>query len=399
MRVATVFRNSDQFRLISYFFLVSALFFVPVSSSGKSIAIGVALGFIVLNPNFRTKLVSLSKKHWFQATILLFTYALIACFWGPATLHEKLLVISKYTKWLTLPVLVIGFSNKTVRHLSMHAFLFAMVITCVVSLCNFFYFNSPDPGAVFRNHIMTGFMMSFAAYLSTLFAYRASGVQRLCYGLLVTLFSFQVLFVNTGRTGYVIYVMMLGLLAVQYLSWRKMLLALCVGGCCLGLVFLSSTTLRTGVNGLVSEYEHYQKDNKDTSLGYRLQFHAFAKQLFNRNPILGNGTASFTASYRIEQPVDSWSRRLLEPHSNYWLILSEYGLVGGGIFLFLFVSLLLESLKMSTMRPVALALILPFIIGNLSDSLLFYSGTGYFFILVMALCLGEREDTKANASK
>ena len=41
------------------------------------------------------------------------------------------------------------------------------------------------------------------------------------------------------------------------------------------------------------------------------------------------------------------------------------------------------------MRPIALALFSVVVVGNLTDSLLFYSGSGYFFILFFALFLSE----------
>ena len=65
--------------------------------------------------------------------------------------------------------------------------------------------------------------------------------------------------------------------------------------------------------------------------------------------------------------------------------------------LLFFGSLLVASGSLTTLRPLAYAVLLPFIAGNLSDSLLFYSGTGYFFILFMALCLGEQQHKAANA--
>ena len=62
-------------------------------------------------------------------------------------------------------------------------------------------------------------------------------------------------------------------------------------------------------------------------------------------------------------------------------------------------SLLKASCELMALRPLALALILSFICGNVSDSLLLYSGSGYFFILLMALCLGEGIENKILASR
>ena len=74
---------------------------------------------------------------------------------------------------------------------------------------------------------------------------------------------------------------------------------------------------------------------------------------------------------------------------------SEFGVMGLLALLFFFCSLLVASGSLTTLRPLAFAVLLPILAGNLSDSLLFYSGTGYFFILFMALCLGEEKHMRA----
>jgi hypothetical protein len=53
------------------------------------------------------------------------------------------------------------------------------------------------------------------------------------------------------------------------------------------------------------------------------------------------------------------------------------------------VALISASRRLEVMKPFAFALLMPFIIGSFTDSLLFYSGCGYFFLALMALCLGE----------
>ena len=96
--------------------------------------------------------------------------------------------------------------------------------------------------------------------------------------------------------------------------------------------------------------------------------------------------------YDKERPVDFsiWkTKTLLEPHSQYWLIAAEFGLLGIAALSYFFFSLLQASWRLHKMKFMACAMLVPFAIGNLSDSLLFYSGSGYFFILFMAMFLGE----------
>jgi O-antigen ligase len=380
------------------YFCIPALFFVtPLSSSAKSIFLGISVAIILLTPKYRKDLISLFANKYCLTVLLLFFLTLIGCFWSPATLAEKGLIIEKWSKLLYLPVLIIGLSNPKTRRHSLNAFLCAMLLTCLCSLylkyaSHPIYVKAAD--SVFRNHIMTGLMMSFAAYLSGILFLKSKNTARIFYLVIGLLFSYQILFINEGRTGYVLYLLLTGLLFAQNMSKRQALisiLALGIGfaGCC----YLNQP-LWSRIKLVHTEWNTY-KQNKDTSIGFRMQFHNYADNLFHKSPIIGNGTGSFTYLFKTENPVPGWtsmknhSGRLLEPHSQYWLVAAEFGILGLFALALFYSELFIRFYKLKTMRPVALALFSVVIVGNLTDSLLFYSGSGYFFILFFALFLSE----------
>ena len=380
------------------FFLAASLFAIPLSSTAKSIFVVTALVLIVVSPTYRQDLRAMLSKTWCQASIVLFLVAVISSVWSPATLHERLNAIEKYSKLLYLPILVAGFQDPRARNMGLHGFLWAMVVTCFVSILAFtgvIPLHDTEAGGLFRNHIMTGYMMAFAAYLSSLLFLTKSGGSRIFYALLTFLFSYHVLFINNGRTGYVVYLLLMVLLMVQSFSWRQALLGSVLGSVLVGVMCYFSPVMLGAVQVALNDCKLYAKNEKDTSLGYRLQFHDYAYTLVKRHPWFGNGTASFTHLYHEENPIPTRGDRLLEPHSQYWLVASEFGVMGLLALLFFFCSLLVASGSLTTLRPLAFAVLLPFLAGNLSDSLLFYSGTGYFFILFMALCLGEEKHMRA----
>lgn len=372
--------------------LAASLFAVPLSSTAKSICIPMAMLAILMAPVYRRELSVIFQQPWCRAALLLFLIACVGCFWSPATLKEKGLILEKYSKLLYLPILVVGFREARARQAGIHAFLAAMALTCVVSFLQVFGIvphSDINTGMVFRNYIMTGHMMAFAAYLSVWFCMNEQGKQRLLYAFLAVLFSYQVLFISVGRTGYVVYALLMVLLVMQTWAWKKAIFAGFIACSLFVIGYYQNPVMQAGVQRAVHDWQHYHQDDRNTSVGYRLQFHHYAKQLFLKHPLIGNGTASFTHLFAEDKPVPSWKNKLLEPHSLYWLIASEFGLLGLLALAFFFGSLLVASLRLSAMRAPAMALLLPFFVGNVSDSLLFYSGSGYFFILFMALCLGE----------
>lgn len=388
-------------------FLPILFFVTPLSSSLKSIFIGIVVAIILISPIYRQQVKHLLTKAWCQCALLLFLIALLECIRSPAFASEQWLVVEKWSKLLYLPILVAGFMDERTRWLALKAFIAAMAITCMLSimatsgLCQWAHIN---PDCVFRNHIMTGIMVSFATYLAGFLFFRASTRMRIVYFLLGVLFTYQVLFISHGRTGYVIYFLLIGLLMAQMLSVRQSMVGLVILSASFAGCYYLSQPMQHGISRVMRDVTLYQK-NKNTSVGYRMQFHAYAKNLFNQHPWIGNGTGSFTHAFQADNPVPAWRNRpdhtgrLLEPHSQYWLIAAEFGVLGlVGLALF-YLSLALAFRRLHAMRPIAYALLLIMLLGNLSDSLLFYSGSGYFLILFIALCLSDRSiDTKLGSN-
>lgn len=384
-------------RLVA-FFLVAALFALPLSSTGKSIAFAAAMFCIVASLDYLDDLRKALLTPWSLAAIGLFLLAVLGLCWSPASWSERLLVIEKYSKLLYLPFLAVGFRDSRVRTWALHAFLLAMLVTCLVSVFKSWFpdaaakmFVLSDPGDVFRNHIMTSYMMAFAIYLCATFQLAQQKPSlRWGYRLLESVLTAQLLLINTGRTGEVIYFILMGLWLLQHrFAWRQMLFRAVLLVVLALNALLYSPVVKQNIENTKEDLQRYGQQDKNTDIGYRLQFHDYAHRLYLRHPVRGNGTASFTHLYAAENPVPAWSRRLLEPHSQYWLVASEWGALGM-VALLAFLAILAGSARrLKQQRPMAVAVLLSFMACNVTDSFLFYSGTGYFFIGMMALCFGE----------
>ena len=148
--------------------LAALLLAIPMSSSGKSIFVGLSLIVILLSGERRLQLKEILVQNWCKAMIMLVLFAVMACLWSPASTHDKLFVLEKYSKLLYLPIFLVGFQNQKARYLGVHAFLIAMAITACLSLI---YADH-----VFRNHIMTSMMMAFAAIWLVIYLFRVNSL-------------------------------------------------------------------------------------------------------------------------------------------------------------------------------------------------------------------------------
>lgn len=385
------------------FFLISIIFFIPLSPSLKSIFIGLTTGLICLMPSYQQRFFSILSQRVSLATLALAGISVLACTWSVTSFPHQFIAAEKYLKVIYIPLFAIGFANKKTRTMGIHAFLLASVIVCVLSILKNWHileYNDTDPGQVFYNHIVTGYMTAFAAYLSGLYVTRTQNMTRVCYLLLTALFTYQVLFVGTGRTGYVVYFILLALLIVMSFSSKRQLIALIIFSTLLGGIVINvPSVLSTGIHQAIDDLHQYKVKDKNTSVGYRLQFHQYAKSLFISSPLIGYGTGGFKAQFKKDNPIPERGDRLNDPHSQYWFVASEFGLFGLAGLCYFFISLLQLSSRLIEMKPVLLGLLISFFFANITDSFLTNTGIGYMFVMFCALCLGEFIERNNGLSK
>lgn len=370
--------------------LCALLFSIPLNNSAKSISFVVAIILLLINKINLPTLRYLVRQPWVLTLLAFLALACSACLWSPASWADQSYVLKKYLKLLSLPVLALGFTSSNARYWGLRAFLAAMFITALVAIAKTImplYWHNNTPGFVFRNYIMTGHMMALASYLAGYFAITRPN-QRVPYAMLFLLFSYEVLFLSLGRTGYIIYFVLMALLMVQTFNKRQLATGIFTLAVLISAAVYFSPKVQQGLISIVQNVEHFQQGDKNTSVGYRLQFQQFAYQLFKEKPLFGHGTGSYSYYFSQRQPVPSWHTQSREPHNQYWLIAAEYGFVGLALYFGLLLALIRTCWHLRETKNIAMALIIPFLIGSMSDSLLFYSGSGYFFLALLALCLG-----------
>lgn len=371
--------------------VIFLLFCIPLGPTMKSVGIAIALIALLMLPACRHELTFVYSRSFSVTAALIFGMTLLSCMWSIADHHHQFAMIEKYMKLLLLPIFALGFQNKEIREASIQAFLLGMWITCIISFYKLYILHSGDAADVFNNHILTGFMMAFAAYLAgNLWVRRSQKIWRWVYGITVLAFSFQVLFVNTSRTGYIIYALLLVFFFIQFFSVKLIRYIILLG--ILGIAgityFNTQSNLVQRSQDVVRHWHQYQNGKKNTGTGIRLQFHEYAKSLFLARPILGHGIGSFYERFHLDNPIPSWGGPP-DPHSQFWLTASEFGLVGLLLLAGFLVNLFLISLHLQEMRCVLQALIMIFTVGGFSEGLLVNSGAGYLFIIFSALCIGE----------
>jgi hypothetical protein len=333
------------------------------------------------------------EQKWYRFLILLALWTFMSSIWSPHFDHEAWFNLKKVLKLLCIPLFILGFQDHTQKDMGLKLFVWASLIPCSLSFMKYFFqidWHDPqDPGHVFYNHILTGFIASFAAYLA-LEIYLKERV--LMYIGIWAILSIQVLGVNTGRLAYLLYTVLM-MYSIWFQTPKKIRMGAVMFGFGLACVVISiSPSCQMGFKNLLQDIQQFQLGNKATSLGFRVQFHHFAYQLFQKHYLVGNGPGSYVYWFKELNPVPQWT---LPPnsHSQYWLILSEEGLIGLFLWLSFMFSTATYAFSKSWYGKQFCALMLILTINSFTDNI-FFAAPGYLFLALSAIGLQSTPEEK-----
>ncbi|MES2998366.1 MAG: O-antigen ligase family protein [Pseudomonadota bacterium] len=313
----------------------------------------------------------------------------------PAALHTLL----KYSKFLFGFFLFSIFADEKTARYASFSFLVAVTLTLLLSYCKFFAAYDflrkfPNDSGVFKDHIFTGFILAFGSYCYALIAF-SEKKWRLTAIVLFLLAVYDVLFINMGRSGYIVFISLFLLLGWQQFHWKGFAVALVIT------IFLVASTLYFSANfdDRLSITQHdiqqYDKGTMDTSIGLRLSFYKNSLQLLRQHPWIGTGTGGFAQAYaKVE---DRWMTT--NPHNEYLNIAVQFGLLGIIVLLSLFFIHWHESFRLATMRKnFAQAVLVSIAVGSLFNSWLMDVTQGCFYVFFTVLAFSKPCKLSSNAT-
>ena len=209
-----------------------------------------------------------------------------------------------------------------------------------------------------------------------------------------------------GRTGYVVALSMIALMALWRVPKRwRLAAALVVPGAVLGGLLLSSTTFHERVAKVLNEGQAYAQDAQiETSAGWRLNAWHRSLQAIAERPLLGHGVGSFTATVkRLEGPTADktfGTGKSSNPHQEFLLWGVELGLLGPILLIGLIVGIHHDIRNFTT--PVArsiLSVLVAMTIACLFNSALYDGLIGDFFVVTLGLLMALGIRTSAVTRK
>lgn len=313
-------------------------FFLPISVTALDIGYVGATLFVLFS------------GAWFFDRKKIFNNPAILSFWGlfllllvgmtytHATSHQAWHDINKHLYMLFTPFLLFVFSDQKPRiRLFLNVFLASMLMIMVLSYAKVFiwpnYRPELGPAGVFTTHIIQNFCMAFAACI-VLYRILNEKQHRWLYVICFILLSFNIIFMSTGRTGYVAYAIFVMFAGIYRYRWKGAIAGLVLVGTLFGLAYSFSSNFNDRLHRLHQDMSQYQQGQTITSLGLKLAMMENSVVLIKRHPWFGYGTGGIKSAFST-LPLEAQKRsgQVDYVEVGYVNFLLSYGVIGFLFFL------------------------------------------------------------------
>ncbi|MGR9087792.1 MAG: O-antigen ligase family protein, partial [Gammaproteobacteria bacterium] len=363
--------------------VVTALFIVSIYfSTFFAIVFSGLLGLLWLFSGRIRTLPATVRRHPAAAwSLLLLLTLLIGCGYGDTAQEEAVSVLKKYRELFFIPVLIPFFSSARYRVRAWTAVMAASVLSLLISYFMYFgFFNAAsiqDPSL--KSRITHSILMAYFAFFCL---HRAVDNPRFVWGysLLAAAAIINLFFIVEGRTGQLIFLVLVFLFGFQRFALKGRMATMLVMVAGLGLFMMYSNKAER-INEGVSNTQEYLQDRgekKVSSMGQRYTFWKYSIQLIAEKPIFGHGTGSFAREY---QRIAEGERFLAQhPHNEFLFIGAQLGVLGLISYLGFLISQFYESRRLPMREKWLLqGLLAALVITSLFNSTFYVHTEGHWF--------------------
>jgi O-antigen ligase len=260
--------------------------------------------------------------------------------------------------------------------------------------------NELFAGIVLRNPVTQALTFSIGALLAGTLAATQKGWARhwrLLLALVALLLVAQLVFLQSGRSGFVALAVSAAVAVVLLLRGRARLVALIVLPLAVAAVFAASPNLKQRFGLAVAELRSADQLPEYSSMGIRVIIWRTSAEVIAERPLLGYGLGGFPAAYaaRIKSKYSEGWRSLpaADPHNQYLFLWAEAGVLG----LLGFAALLAGAFRQGAddpLRAVGLGLLAAWCVNSLFSSHFQTFNEGHLIAVMLGAFLARSPEAK-----
>jgi O-antigen ligase len=392
MELALANKLIDRARLtrIADWLVVGVAVSMPWSTSATGIL--VALWLIAVLPTLDLAELRRTVAHPAGGLpVALFAFAVIGMLWADAPWGDRVSGLESFAKLLVIPLVLVQFRRSDQGLRVALGFLLSCTLLLAVSWLVWRFPFLPGgnrrglAGVPVKDYIVQSGEFLLCAFALTHLALSAWTRQRRLVAValfgLALLFVANLVFVISSRTSLVVFPVMLAVLAAQRLSLKGSVTLLLAAAVLTAAAWASSPFLRYRALLAIEEVTRYQKENAETSSGYRLEFWKKSIEFAAQAPIIGNGTGSTHSLFRRAATGTGITAAYTDnPHNQTLIIAVQLGLIGVAILYAMWLAHALLFRGPDWPCWIGLGIVAQTVVSALFNSQLFYFTPGWIYV-------------------
>ncbi len=314
---------------------------IPVSTSLQNISVALICALVLFDKDLRHSIKECVKNYFVLLSVFLYLMLLLWVFKSHAPSQDIMHMLSKMRIFILSPLLFVYFIRYESRLWAMYGYAVGAIITAIFSIfmciTRLKLTRSVNLGgnagsfgdwAAFRYHTYHDYFLAVLVIgLLSVILYKQidrTWVKWL-WGI-IAIVAIDILYLVQGRAGQILFLAMI-VATVALWNFRKSILALFVMLCIVPVVIHTSPAVQGGINRIEQDMAQYNKGNKRTSVGARIEFAEYSQKLIAHSPIMGYGTGSFHYEY---QKITGFTGEAApkHPHNDFYWLWIEIGILG-----------------------------------------------------------------------
>lgn len=409
----TTLLKYNNINLYINYALIAYAFMIPISKAGTVFFELLLILLWFLEGNFKKKFTQYKSNYLILSLAMLFLYSIIILFWK-SDLYIGLDYIKKYWHFSVIFIIFTSLNEKYIKHI-FSAFIFSMFISEIISYGMFFelldYTNPTYHGASktfptpFLTHLDYSVYLSFTIIVLFYKLLSKTDIQNKVIYAFFALSMTTNLFINSGRTGQVIFIISLILVFTNSFQnkFKGLFLSILMVFSILSVAYNFSPNFHNRTNTVINDISNMiNEHNFKGSITIRASFWVMGIDELTNKFSFGSGIGNEMSNVPYYADKHGFDKKfLMEGYVDHHNMFITYGIQLGqiGLLLFLLVFVSLFRLKFSSpqLQGLNLVFIITFILWSSLGSTFHLMDAMTFFALFAGLLNKISTLQKANS--
>lgn len=401
----TLLKESNLSAINSYLLAFYGMF-ISLSNSVASLLSVLILLIFLFEGDFKNKFSKVKHNSFIYAIVAFVLLHFIGLLWTEDFLWAFKTISREWKLLFIILLMMVAKKEDIFKYLKF--FLLGMGISEVVSYAIWFKLIPPFMHATaynptpFMKHLSYNIYLAVAISILVYFLIlhkETQYKQKFIMFIFIFIITMTVnMFITGGRSGQVAFLAMIIIMALFLFKKNIKIAFILLIGLFVSFIFAfnMSTIFHNRTTLAINTVSNFDA-NLNTSVGIRIALAINSWELIKKNPLLGVGTGDLLREYEKVNASSQYKTPVMHPHNMYLLVLSEFGLVGFSVFLWMFYTQLKVAFTINDdLKSFRFAFIGMFLIIMLSNSYLYTHHTMVLYMFFSSFLYQLDDPTAQN---